>query len=438
MSKKVISAVDIGSSKICTVIATLEEDENIVNVIGYSVVPSLGVKKGIIVNINEALTAIQESIANAEKMAGIAISEVFVSINGKSIFSNNTKGVVAVTGHEITEDDIKRVLEAVKTMAIPPQLRKLVHILPREYIVDSQCGIKQPLGMTGSRLEVDAHVISALTTTIYNIEKIFGEISITCIPVFVGYASAQAVLTNTEKELGVFLLDIGHSTTSITIYQDDSITYSSSINLGSQSVTNDLAVGLQINSNDAEKLKRNIHAFMDNNENSKKNSNEHPFYLKTDNALANVDDSTDDLIDISALQISNLQKLSKRMYEEIVDCRLEELFNLVSINITNAGFSFKQPAGVVLTGGGAKLYGITRKASKFFGIPARVGYPQGLGGPLIDEILGPEFACVQGLILVGLDFFFNEQVNLIYGDPTNKNDKSFIEKIVSFFKNVIP
>lgn len=441
MSKKIISAIDIGSSKICTIITTLEEENSSINVIGYSVVPSAGVKKGIIVNINEALSAIQESIANAEKMAGIAISEVFVSINGKSIFSNNTKGVVAVTNNEITEEDIKRVLDSVKTIAIPPQLRRLIHILPREYVVDSQGGIKQPLGMTGTRLEVDAHVISALTTTIYNIEKIFNEISINCIPVFVGFASAQAVLTNTEKELGVFMLDIGHSTTSITIYQDDSITYSSTINLGSQSITNDLAVGLQIQSTDAEKLKRNIVNFIDTNEElaTKKMNVETPFYLKTDNPLLNVaDGDQNDLIDISPLQIPNLQKVSKRMFEEIVDCRLEELFNLVSSNITTAGFSFKQPAGVVLTGGGSKLYGIAKKASKFFGIPARVGYPQGLGGPLIDEISGPEFACLQGLILVSLDFMLGEQTSIIYSDNINNNDKSFIEKILSFFKNVMP
>ena len=435
MLSKIVSAVDIGSSKICTVISSVDEENNSINVIGYGVVSSTGVKKGVIVNLNEALAAIQESLSSAEKMAGVSISEVLVSINGRNIFSNNTKGVVAVTGNEIVDDDIGRVLESVKTIAVPPQLRRIVHIIPRQYIVDSQPGIKQPKGMSGSRLEVDAHVVSALSTVIYNIEKVFGEISINAIPVFAGLASTQAVATNTEKELGVVVLDIGHSTATITIYQDDALTYNSCINLGGQSITNDLAVGLQIQSEDAEKLKRNIGNFLKdtNKESQTAGSNTLPAFLKTDHHT--YDGGDEDLIDISSLQIPNLLRVSKKIFEEIVDCRLEEIFNLVSSNVSSAGFSVRQPSGIVITGGGAKLYGITKKASKFFGVPCRVGYPQGLTGPLIDEISSTEFACVQGLILLYNDMLMNDY-SLWYRDNTT-NNKGLIEKIMSFFKNVM-
>lgn len=445
MSKKLIAAVDIGSSKICTIITSLEEGGPI-NVIGYSVVPSKGVKKGVIIDINDALNVIQESIAYAEKMAGIAISEAIVSVNGKSIFSNNTRGIVAVMGNEITEDDVRRVLESVKAIAVPPQLRKLVHILPREYVVDSQGGIKQPVGMIGSRLEVDAHVISSLSTAIYNINKIFEEISIRVIPVFAGLASSQAVLTDTEKELGVVVCDIGYGTTTITIYQG-AISYSASVNLGAQAITNDLAVGLQITSEDAEKLKRNISALLTAN-----NAKELPWgsnqssYLKADSSVVNqahdelsgLDyDEGDITLDVSSLQIAGLNKLSLKMFNEIVNCRLEELFSLISNNITAAGFSFKQPAGMVLTGGGAKLLDINKKASQFFGVPVRIGYPQGLTGPLIDEISTPEYSCVQGLVLMGLEIMTHETADLIYRDNVDKNERSILDKILSFFKNII-
>jgi cell division protein FtsA len=439
MSKQIITSIDVGSSKITTVIASIDDETLRPSVIGTAVTPSIGIKKGVVVNISEAVNSINESLSYAEKMAGITISQAIVSINGKNIFSNNTKGVVAVTDEEISFEDVQRAVESAKTVAIPQQVRKIIHVLPREYIVDSQGGIREPVGMTGSRLEVDAHIISALTTTVHNIDKAFQQLGIKSIPVFAGLASAQSVLTRTEKELGVMVLDIGYGTTTITIYQEDAISYSGCVILGGYSITSDLAVGLQIQSDDAEKLKTNIGRFMTNkiSNNSFEDRNT-PSYLRADKEKASGDsiiDNDDDLIDVSSLQIPNLQKISKRMYEEIVLSRLEEMFQLVSDQLSIAGFSVKQPAGVVITGGGANLYNIDKYASKFFGVPARVGMPQGVSGPLIDEITGPEFACVQGLILKGMEFM---TASGGYDESTSDSNGNLLNSLSNIFKKFMP
>lgn len=442
MARQIITAIDVGSSKVCTVIAAIDEETMQPSVIGSGVSPSQGIRRGVVVNIAEAVNSVNESLSYAEKMAGITISQAVVSVSGKNIFSNNTKGVVAVTDEEITFDDVQRAIESAKTVAIPQQVRKIIHVLPREYVVDSQGGIREPVGMSGSRLEVDAHIISALTTTVHNIEKAFQQLGLRAIPVFSGLASSQSVLTKTEKELGVIVLDIGYGTTTITIYQEDAIAYSGCIILGGYSVTSDLAVGLQIQSDDAEKLKKNIGRLFPQN-NSVKDANQNnrnvPSYLRADldKNTSSEEAFDDDLIDVSSLQISNLQKVSKKIYEEIVGCRLDELFQMVSDQVSMAGFSVKQPAGIVLTGGGSNLYGIEKHASRFFGAPARVGYPQGLNGPLIDEITGPEFSCVQGLILKGMEFYTATGA-VGYDDLNNQQGSNMFVKIGNIFKKFMP
>lgn len=439
MARNIITAIDAGSSKICTVIAALNEDGNEPSVIGTAVTPSRGIKKGVVVNISEAVDSIGESLSYAEKMAGIGVSLAVVSLNGKNIFSNNTRGVIAVSSEEITYDDIQRAIDSAKTVAIPQQVRKIIHVLPREFIVDSQGGIHEPIGMTGSRLEVDAHIISALTTTVHNIDKAFQQLGLKSVPVFSGLASAQSVLTTTEKELGVMVLDIGYGTTDITIYQEDAIAYSGCIILGGYAITSDLAVGLQIQSEHAEKLKLNVAKyFEDNNRTLQTPVQNVPSYLRADRdkSESTEDEVDSDLIDISNLQIPNLQRVSKKMYEEIVGCRLDEIFQLVADQVSLAGFSVKQPAGIVLTGGSANLHNIAKHCSRFFGVSCRVGMPQGIGGPLIDEITGPEFACVQGLITKGVEFFssFGGYDESIGGG----NRPNLVNRLRGLFKNFVP
>lgn len=441
MARQIITAIDVGSSKIATVISAVDEETFEPKVIGTGVTPSQGIRRGVVVNIAEAVNSINESLSYAEKMAGITISQAVVSINGKNIFSNNTKGVIAVSEDEITFDDVQRAVESAKTVAIPQQVRKIVHVLPREYVVDSQGGIREPVGMSGSRLEVDAHIISALTTTVHNIEKSFQQLGIKAIPIFAGLASAHSVLTKTEKELGVMVIDIGYGTTTITIYQEDAISYSGCIILGGYAITSDLAVGLQIQSDDAEKLKLNVGKFMTSNAKVTSNTSSNvPSYLRADaeKAAKNSEEEVDtDLVDVSSLQIPNLQKMSKKIFEEIVGCRLDEMFQMIADQVSMAGFSVKQPAGVVITGGGANLYNIDKHAASFFGVPARIGHPQGLGGPLIDEITGPEFSCVQGLILKGMEFYTSMGGG--YEDMSAPNSGSnVLNKVSGFFKRFMP
>lgn len=406
MSGQIITAIDAGSSKICTVICVVDDVNDELKVIGTFTGESKGIKKGVIVNIHEAVTGIQESLAFAEKMGGVSINHAYVTIDGKNIISDNKRGVVAITGEEIEMEDVYRAIESAKSTAIPHQIRKIIHVLNREYIVDTQSGIHEPLGMTGSRLEVDAHIISALSTTVHNLEKVFSDIGISVTPIFSGLASSQSVLTRTEKELGVMVLDIGHGTTDISIYQEDALCFSGCVILGGNSITSDLAVGLQIQSEQAEKLKTQISRFMDVKAKKVVENSSIPSFLRSDNnqneGSSGINGSggliSEDNIDISALGIDNLKILSKKMYEEIVGCRLDEIFQLVIDEVAPSGFSIKQPAGIVLTGGTANLYGIDKYCSRFFGVPCRIGTPHGLGG-MIDEITGPDFAAVQGLIL---------------------------------------
>lgn len=441
MARNIITAIDAGSTKICTVIATFNEQTLEPSVIGTAVTQSQGIKKGVVVNIGEAVNAISDSLSYAEKMAGIGVSQAVVSIDGKNIFSNNTRGVIAVSGEEITFDDVQRAVESAKTVAIPQQVRKIVHVLPREYVVDSQGGIREPIGMSGSRLEVDAHIISALTTTVHNVEKAFQQLGIRSVPVFGGLASSHSVLTKTEKELGVMVLDIGYGTADITIYQEDAIAYSGCVILGGYAITSDLAVGLQIQSDQAEKLKINMGKYVEAGNRPQQQLHQNvPSYLRADmekNQQTDDQEGIDnDMIDISQLQIPNLPKISKKIYDEIVGCRLDEIFQMVSDQVSLAGFSVKQPAGIVLTGGTANLYNIAKYCSSFFGVPCRVGLPQGLGGPLIDEITGPEFACVQGLILKGVEFYSS------FGgyDETGGGGGAggVVSKLKGLFKNFMP
>jgi cell division protein FtsA len=445
MSRQIVSAIDAGSSKITTVIAALDEEDQLIKVIGTATTQSSGIKKGVIVNIGEAVEAIQESLEYAEKMAGISITQAFVSVDGKNILSDNKKGVVAIAGEEIGFEDVHRAIESAKSTAIPHQVRKIIHVLHREFIVDSQAGIREPLGMTGSRLEVDAHIISALSTTVHNIEKVFTDVGIRPTPIFAGLASSHSVLTKTEKELGVMVLDIGHGTTDITIYQEDALAYSGCIILGGHAITSDLAVGLQIQSEDAEKLKVNIGKYIDSKsapkQETSQKSNNIPSFLRSDNSNNSTkndesdDEQADDLIDISNLNIQNNPKISKRMYEEIVGCRLDEVFQMVVDEISMTGFSYKQPAGIVITGGTSSLYGLAKHCSKFFGVPCRIGTPQGLGGPLIDEITGPEYSCVQGLLLNGVERF---SYATGYDEPDQNSGPGVFSKVKNMFKNFMP
>ncbi len=393
MANRIVTALDVGSTKVCTTIATVEEGRA-PSVIGVASYPSRGIKKGVVVNIDEAINSIASSLEAAERMAGLTVSSVYLSINGKHITSTNNKGVVAIAQDEITTDDVFRAIESARTVSIPPS-REILHVIPREFVVDSQGGIKDPVGMSGTRLEVDAHIVSATSTALHNLVKCVQQLGLKVEDVvFNGWAASTSILTATEKELGVALLDIGGGTTSITTFVEDSITYSGCVPFGGTNVTSDLAIGLRVSLEDAEKIKLNAKELM---QGSKK------MVSKLDdksNKKDNKSKKASDIIDVSSLEIDGVKTISKKMFTEIIDARISEIFDLVIYQVEQSRNEIKLPAGIVITGGTALIPDITQIAKKVFGVPARVGFPKGLDG-LVDEINNPAFAVSQGLILYG-------------------------------------
>ncbi len=382
----IVVGVDIGSSKVATLIGQIQED--VINILGVSEVPAKGIRKGQIVDIEEAAQSLNASLDVAERMAGTSIDRVFVSISGVHIQSQNSKGVVAVSHPqgEIQPTDIDRVLEAAGAVSMP-STRTIVHVLPRSFTVDGEGNIKDPVGMTGVRLEVDTHIISANVVSVKNIQRVLeseGGVQIKSF-VYSGFASSLAVLSETEKELGVVCVDIGAGVTNIAVFVEGTLSYSSVIPVGARHITNDLAIGLRISLESAEKIK----LFLSQKGKSKK---------KTD------EDNTDE-IDLSSLGLGEeLKKVShKTLVDGIIRPRLNEIFTMVGIELKKSGFATQTPAGLVITGGGAKTIGAEEAAKRMLSMPVRIGTPQQITG-LIDDVENPSFATAVGLLTFGKDF----------------------------------
>lgn len=388
---KVVCAIDVGSSKISTLISTVGDDDKI-NLIGVASTVSKGVKKGQVVDIEEAVEAITESVESAERMAGYSVSSAFVSVGGPHIESVNQHAVVAVAQPEgeIKENDVLRVNEAARAIPLPSS-REILHVLPRTFTVDGQEGIRDPIGMTGVRLETDTHIITGATTSMRNLVKCVGMVGIDVNElVFSGIASAQAVLTETEKELGVILVDIGAETTDIVIFVDGAIAYSSVVPLGGRHVTSDVAVGLRISLESAEKIKQFLGR---------------PIKHLTVPEVSEKESGRkkeEEVLDIKALGITeDLQKISiKAVKDGVIRPRLQEIFKYVGKEVKKSGFGTQVPSGLVISGGGALTVGVLDQAKYILGFPARVGKVEGFFG-LTDEIDSPAYATVAGLILYG-------------------------------------
>lgn len=429
MANRIITALDIGSTKISTVISSLEEGKP-PSVIGVASYPSQGLKKGVIVNIDDAINSIAASLEAAERMAGLTVSSVYISINGKHITSTNNKGVVAVAQDEIIADDVFRAIESARTVSIPPS-REILHVIPREFIVDAQGGIKDPIGMTGTRLEVDAHIISATSSALHNLVKCVQQLGLRVDDiVFTGWAGSNSVLTPTEKELGVMLLDIGGGTTSITTFVEDAISYSGSLPFGGVNVTSDLAIGLRVSLEDSERIKLNAEELIKvTKEGGLKKSND-------DKDDKDTKKKNKDVIDVTSLEIEGVKTISKKLFDEIIEARLAEVFDLIIRQVEDSGYDTRLPAGVVITGGSALIPGINTIAKKVFGVPSRVGYPRGLEG-LVDEISSPAYSVVYGLTLYGAQ-------DEGYGGGRKQQSlkaaggDGIFSKITGFIKNLLP
>lgn len=427
---KTVVGIDIGTYKIVTVIAKVDE---YVNVLGVSEIRSAGIKKGQIVDIEEAVSAINSSLEAAERMAGHNANHIVASIGGSQIESQNSRGVVAVSNpsREIAENDLMRVIDAAKAISLP-STRDILHVLPRNYIVDGQEGIKDPIGMTGIRLEVDTHIITANSVSIRNLDKAFSEVGVDVDGyVFSGLASSMAVLTDTEKELGVVCVDIGAGTTDISIYTDGSVSYSSTLAIGARHITNDLAIGLRISIESAEKIK----LYLSQN-NPKK-------MIKLEDITDKKDTKSSDEIDLTELNLpEELKKISyKTLVDGIIRPRLNEIFTMVGIEIKKSGFAGLIPAGIVVTGGGAQTVGLREAAKRTLAMPVRIGTLTNIKG-IIDEIKSPAFASVIGLAMYGMKNSSVEKQELPFGLSIPKfgggGSKKMISKLLNLLKSFIP
>lgn len=426
---KIVVGVDIGTSKIATLIAKVDEE---VNVLGVSETPANGIRKGQIVDIDEAVISINNSLEAAERMAGYSASHVIASVGGSHIESQNSRGVVAVARPEgeITESDLARVFDAAKAVSLPSS-REIIHVLPRSYIVDGQEGIKDPIGMTGVRLEVDTHIISANTVSIKNMEKAFSDVGVDLdAVVFSGYASALAVLSDTEKELGVVLVDIGAGTTDISLYVDGSVAYSSVIPIGARHITNDLAIGLRISLESAEKIK----LFLSNPQKKQTKISEE--------GEEKHEEKSADEVDLSSLSLAEeLNKVSKKtLIDGIIRPRLNELFTMIGIEVKKSGFAGQTPSGIVITGGGANTIGVTDAAKRMLAMPVRIAIPANLKG-IIDEIQNPAFSTAIGLAIYGGTIETQSSLPFGFSIPQMhgiKIDNKIFSKVVSFIKSFLP
>ncbi len=429
MARKIITAIDVGSSKITTVISSVEDNQS-PSVIGVCSYPSKGIKKGVVVNIDDATNSISESVMAAERMAGVTVSDVYVSINGELVTSLNNKGVVAVASAEITVDDTYRAIENARTLSLPDNLNP-IHIIPREFVVDNQGGIKYPIGMSGTRLEVETHIITAPNSYWQNLKKCVEQLGLNVFDVvFTSWASSLSVLTDTEKELGVTLLDIGAGTTSISIFEEGSIIYSGTVPLGGINITSDIAIGLQVSLEDAEKIKIHMNDLFENKSKAKKLSSD-----STPALLRRLDQEEPKLkkgdeIDLSVIDIPD-KRVSREMLKNIIEARCEEIFDMAKENVQKAGFKINMPAGIVLSGGSSLLRDLSKFTQEVFGVAARVGYPSGLSG-MVEEISDPSFACVQGLIKYAID----DETEIDTGK--SKSVGTFKNRVVEWFKSLIP
>ncbi len=434
---RIVVGVDIGTSKIVTLIAKIADGTT--HVLGVSEAKATGIRKGQIVDIEEAVSAINNSLEAAERMAGYSVSRVVASIGGGHIESQNSKGVVAVSTPEgeINASDLQRVIDAARAVSISSS-REIIHVLPRNYTVDGQEGIKDPIGMTGVRLEVDTHIITASATSLRNLEKALDEVGVDVEAlVFSGYASSLSVLSDTEKELGVVLVDIGAGTTDIAIYIEGSVSYSSVLPVGARHITNDLAIGLRISLESAEKIKLYLsetgkvktRVDYDEVEGPKEKQGKADFVAKGDE------------IDLSMLALpEELRKVSKKtLIDGIIRPRLNEIFTMVGIELKKSGFAGQTPAGVVATGGGAKTIGVVDAAKRMLAMPVRIGMPKELKG-ITDEIEDPAFATAVGLLLCGSKVETQKSLPFGLSMPSIPGLKfgKLSQKVIGFLKSFMP
>lgn len=372
--ENIVVGLDIGTTKVCAIVGEVTHDG--IDIIGIGSHPSRGLRKGVVVNIEATVESIKKAIEEAELMAGCDITSVYAGIAGGHIKGINSHGIVAVKDKEVSENDIMRVIDAAQAVAIPMD-REVIHVIPQEFIVDEQDGIKEPLGMSGVRLEAKVHIISAAVTSAQNIVKCANRCGLNVNDIVLEpLASSEATLTSDEKELGVVLVDMGGGTTDIVIFSEGSIVYTSVLTLGGNHLTNDIAVGLRTPASDAEKIKQ-----------------------KYGCALASLVQK-DETIEVPSVGGRKPRILSRQILAEIIEPRVEEIFSLVKQEVIRSGYEDMIASGVTLTGGSIILEGMPELAEQVLDYPVRRGTPTSIGG-LVDVVKSPMYSTGVGLVLYG-------------------------------------
>jgi cell division protein FtsA len=371
---ELIVGLDIGTTKIAAIVGEVNDEG--IDVIGVGTHPSRGLRKGVVTHIDNTVASIKRAVEEAELMAGCEISTVYAGIAGGHIRGFNSHGIVAVKDGEVRESDVARVIDAAKAVAIPMD-REIIHVLPQDFVVDSQDGIKEPLGMSGVRLETRVHIVTAAVTSAQNIIKCCQRCGLQVADlVLQPLASAEAVLHDDEKELGVALIDIGGGTTDITIFNEGSIVHTGVVPLGGNHLTNDIAVGLRTPFVEAEKIKQR--------------------WGCATNEMVDPEEE----IEVPSVGGRAARKLSRRILCEIIEPRVEEMFLLVQREIAKTGYEEMLASGAVITGGTTILDGMPEFGEELLGLPVRRGLPRGIGG-LVDVVRSPKFATSVGLVLHG-------------------------------------
>ncbi|MBK8013405.1 MAG: cell division protein FtsA [Deltaproteobacteria bacterium] len=373
-NENIVVGLDIGTTKITAIVG--EVTSSGIDIIGIGSAPSKGIRKGVVINISSTVEAIAQAVEEAELMAGCEISSVYTGISGGHIRGFNSQGIVAVKDGEVSSNDVNRVIDAAKAVAIPMD-REVIHILPQEFIIDDQDGIKEPLGMHGVRLEAKVHIVTAAGPSAQNIIKCANRtgLSVSAI-VLQQLASAEAVLTEDEKDLGVCLVDIGGGTSDIALFSEGSIVHTSVLPIGGNHLTTDIALGIRTPQDEAEKIKQRYGC-----------------------ALVEMVEPSE-MIDVPSVGGRKPRSLSRQILCEIIEARVEELFQLVRDEIRNTAYEDLLASGVVLTGGTSKLAGIGDVAEDVLGLPIRFGRPKGVGG-LVDVVRSPAYATGVGLVVHG-------------------------------------
>ncbi len=405
--EEIYIGLDIGSTKVCCIVGLREEGSTMPSIIGVGTAPTNGMRRGVVVDIEETVSSITAAVDEAERISGIAIDRATISIDGANVTSMNSKGVIAVgrADQEITIEDLRRAEEAATAVHLPPN-REILQVFPRSYTVDGQVNIKDPVGMNGVRLEVETHIITGATPAIKNLNRSIYQAGIDIEgQVLVPLAAARAVLSKRQKELGVAVVDIGGGTTGIAVYEEGDVLYSSVLPIGSAHITNDLAIGLRTNVDIAEKIKLR--------------------YAKAEHNKA----SASDKIRVEELEGDDVM-VSRRELNKIVTARLDEIFQMVRNELRQVSKDVMLPAGIVLTGGGARLSGIEEYARDALKLPVVIGKPEGFSG-MVDKISDPAYAAPVGLMIENMGYVGQT-------DRTNAKLGATVDKIKQTLRNLLP